>query len=88
MGIVKDKSECFIAFMKTTVATRLSEPPMSRAIQNWLVKVGILMKKSIGSKNTKEKNVSDQATTYSSMSLRLFLLKTSFMDSKNAVKNA
>jgi len=88
IGIVNDKSEAFIAFMNNIIATTLSDPPTNRATQNWLVNLGMPMKKSIGSKNTNEKNINEHATTYSSISLRLFFEKTSFADSNKAVKNA
>ena len=66
----------------------LSEPPISRAIQNWLPKSGISIKNKRGSKKGSAKNLSDHETTYTSMFFRLFLLKTSLSDSKKAVKNA
>lgn|SRR3989344_1209118 len=66
----------------------LREPPTNNAIQNWFPKDGISIKNNSGIKNGKAKNLNDHETMYSSAFFKLFLLKTSFSDSKKAVKNA
>ena len=63
----------------------LRKPPLNKAIQNLLSKVGISINSRTGLKNRKEKNINDQATTYLLMSFSAFLLKTSLIDSKKAV---
>ena len=65
----------------------LREPPISNANQNLFPKDGISIKNSSGTRKGRAKNLNDQETTYSSIFFKLFLLKTSFSDSKKAVKN-
>ena len=85
-GTVSDSADCLIAFIYKIVQIALRPPPSNNANQNALVKLGILIKNKIGSKNGSAKKRSDHAITYSSMSARPFLLKTSLSDSQRAVK--
>ena len=88
IGTVMDKSDDLIALMYRIRVMAYRLPPVNNASQNCSPSAGIFVKRRSGNKNGSAKNGNDHATTYSSMSSRLFLLKTSFVASKNAVKHA
>ena len=88
IGTVMDKSDDLMAFMYRTSVKAYRVPPVANASQNRSPRSGISVKSSVGNRNGSAKHGNDHATAYSSMSFRLFLLSTSFVASKNAVKNA
>ena len=63
-------------------------PPITNAAQNFSFREGTAIKNKSGIKKGNAKNLNDHETTYSSVYFRPFLLKTSFVDSKKAVKTA
>ena len=83
-----DKSDDLRAFMYRTSVKAYRVPPVTNASQNRSPRGGIAVKSRMGNRNGSAKHGNDHATTYSSMSFRLFLLRTSFVASKSAVKNA
>ena len=88
IGTVMDKSDALMAFMYRTSVKAYSVPPVTNASQNRSPRGGISVKSRMGNRNGSAKHGNDHAITYSSMSFRLFLLRTSFVASKSAVKNA
>jgi hypothetical protein len=87
MGTVTDRSDVLMAFMYNMVVTIFSVPPTRSAGQNRFPNSISFVKTNNGSIKGKAKIRSDHATIYSLHFSRLFLPRTSFKDSKSAVKN-
>jgi len=90
IGTVIESSEIFIARIYMISVTTYRVEPENSASQNRVPSVGTPVNNRAGSRNGSAKQGNAHASTYSLLllSLKHFLLKTSFKDSKNAVRSA